>query len=252
MVEKNGKFVCLQCGRCCNENLLTDETSQAEKEAETKLTEKNPYFVPNEVKPGPFLHDFEKKEIEEALKSKGIEAKIAPETALFDCKTRTWIAINWKIIGQPCPCLKDKKCLIYNERPLQCRYWPLIPIERGFNIESHCSALNKEFGLSLCEDKKRAAKFFWKQLIYLNKDRFTTEGEADIIRRLQSLGIIQLSVGCTKEEIQKIYGSQKTLGLLAFLDENKLADSQKLIKGWKENCSKKVMEKKLKEKYATL
>lgn len=86
------------------------------------------------------LFDFEKERFEELGKKLNIKLKFVPENILIETSSKRLVCLNWGILGNPCPFLdKNKKCLIYKDRALICRAFPIEKIpEKIQNLKPNC------------------------------------------------------------------------------------------------------------------
>jgi Fe-S-cluster containining protein len=71
------------------------------------------------------IEEWEVKRINDLSKEKGVNVKIKPLYSIFDVTNQVSLVYRWILEGKDCPFLKDNQCLIYNERPLRCRTYPL-------------------------------------------------------------------------------------------------------------------------------
>ena len=86
------------------------------------------------------------------------EVSLFPEALIKPClaigtfpQDRKFIILTFQLTEMVCPYLKDKKCMIYNKRPVSCRAYPVVdrPKEPGLGLASECTeyiALKKQFG----------------------------------------------------------------------------------------------------------
>ncbi len=71
------------------------------------------------------LNEWEVEKIKKAAKDKNIEVNVAPLYAVFDLNQNISLVYRWLLEGKDCPFLKNDKCLIYEDRPMRCRSYPL-------------------------------------------------------------------------------------------------------------------------------
>lgn len=96
------KFSCLHCSKCC------------------KSEKKGISF-------GLRLFDFEAKILKKRAKELNISADIIPCTTIADKHSNKNIAIFYMFDNtEICPFLKENKCIVYEERPVMCRAFPII------------------------------------------------------------------------------------------------------------------------------
>ena len=70
-------------------------------------------------------------------------------------KELTYAKNGDRFIKYPCPFYGDNSCIIYNDRPIACRTYPLSILKnRGIFISNKCESIRKYFG-ELCELEKK-------------------------------------------------------------------------------------------------
>jgi Fe-S-cluster containining protein len=128
-------FECQKCGHCC----------KSFKDEERGLK-------------GLPLFEWEKEELEKVAKEKGIELNIEVTDIIYDKKSNSYICLNFSLIQEPCPFLKETQCSIYNKRPLICRAFPLVKspltMKEGekFDLSSFIDCPNFDFKSFLMEN----------------------------------------------------------------------------------------------------
>ncbi|MFA5857295.1 MAG: YkgJ family cysteine cluster protein [Candidatus Pacearchaeota archaeon] len=121
------KFECKCCGTCC----------RIFKDVEKGLT-------------GLPLFEWEKEELENIAKEKGIKLNIQPTDLVFDKRSGFYICGNFSLKHEPCPFLVNNKCSIYEHRPLVCKAYPLVdnPLynkDHRFDLSSFMKCQNFDF-----------------------------------------------------------------------------------------------------------
>lgn len=95
------KFECKKCGHCCKH---LDEGG---------ATNKLP------------LWEWEVERLKDLAEEKGIQLIIEPVDLILDKKTNRAICTQF-YLKAPCPFLKENKCIIYKDRPLVCKAFPMV------------------------------------------------------------------------------------------------------------------------------
>ena len=84
---------------------------------------------------------------------KGLSYKLGIARSKF--RDLTYTKDGLRYIKYPCPFYKDNECIIYNDRPLACRVYPLSVLKnKGIFIHNQCTSIKKYFG-ELCENEKK-------------------------------------------------------------------------------------------------
>lgn len=116
------KFTCNSCGDCCSNF--------------------------GDLGTLPLFND-EKKRLEELGKNLNISTEFIPENVMMDDITGAIFCGNWGMKGNPCPFLdKNNKCLIYKNRPLICKAFPIYKIvksEKDLNLGCFINCKNFDF-----------------------------------------------------------------------------------------------------------
>lgn len=64
--------------------------------------------------------------LKKEAKKRKINLDLRPINILFDENSKIYFFPQYGMFNEPCPFLKENKCLIYEERPYVCRMFPLI------------------------------------------------------------------------------------------------------------------------------
>ncbi len=103
MTKQKVKFKCISCGKCC----------QTFRDQEAKSN-------------GLPLREWELAKFKELAKKHNVKINIQPIDIALEKRSGLYFCVDFKQIIEPCPFLdKNKRCLIYSERPLTCRMYPL-------------------------------------------------------------------------------------------------------------------------------
>jgi len=96
------RFKCIQCGACC-------------KDISGKLTSSR----------GLPLFEWEVKKIKKLAKKHNLPIEIKPIDNILDKLSGLYFCTGYLIKNEPCTFLKNNKCLIYKNRPIICRAFPI-------------------------------------------------------------------------------------------------------------------------------
>jgi len=134
-LEKQPRFSCSGCGKCCRELLGMGVTAGL-----LLLPEEIPLFPDHLIKP---------------CQAKGTHPNDKKKFYLLTLQYTENVCIH----------LKDNKCMIYNKRPLVCRAFPLqlIDKEEGFVFSPECpeylklkNQFGNRFALNMPEEHRQA------------------------------------------------------------------------------------------------
>jgi len=115
------KFECDCCGECCKK--FQPNLSEFS-ELISDLNGPEYYYNVREIAGLP-LFEWEVKELNNESKKLGISLEIKPDKIVIDLLSNKKIVYSWKLLQEPCPFLKNNKCLVYDKRPLICKGYPL-------------------------------------------------------------------------------------------------------------------------------
>jgi len=133
------RFECNSCGKCCRQLRLPSEGPAPQQGPA--------YFLAPPGERGPTIFEWEKERLEAKANELGVALEILPLQVLFDSSTSGRIvALLWHQTREPCPFLNEKNlCMIYEDRPLACRAFPLFGSRVSWN-----RFRRKPFASALC------------------------------------------------------------------------------------------------------
>lgn len=102
------KFECSRCGKCCKSESVNGRRG---------------FYA--------FLFDFEVKRLRQSAEKLGIDLQVKPFFVLNDEISKQGIVVFYEFFSEDCPFYKDG-CLIYAERPLMCRAFPVFQTKPFF------------------------------------------------------------------------------------------------------------------------
>jgi len=139
------KFFCKGCGKCCREIKSRDSGKEY-----PSFSGKGIAITLNE--PMLSIFGFEKEAIEKEADKKNISVRIVPEQVLFDTRNKKTVILTYTFSGEMCAFLSnDKKCTIYENRPVHCRAHP-APV--GLRRLSESSGKNPlTFNTKVCDSE---------------------------------------------------------------------------------------------------
>ena len=131
----NRIFNCVRCGFCCAE----DKHNPEKKENNIK----------SDSKKGIVVYPEESDIIDMMTQIKQIPVEFKEESIILDIKNKRIIVTQFKFLFNEegfCPFFKENRCLIYDQRPLFCRAYPLVLKQTesnkvDMNIEWDCQSL---------------------------------------------------------------------------------------------------------------
>lgn len=145
------KFRCQKCGECCKD--YNEEIEES----------------------GILLFEWEKNKLDVLAEDLGIEFNPQP-LYIYKIKDNVWITDSYIIKHNPCPFLKENKCLIHKDKPRTCKIFPLddftfFPEENRFNliVGAKCKGFNKNLS-PLLNGRKSA-----KEILIILKNYFGKE-----------------------------------------------------------------------------
>ncbi|GEM_PF-3411825 len=236
------KFVCNKCGKCCNQDIAIDEKDSAIEYGFGTL------FC-GATKSGIPLPDSEKKEIESQAKEKGKKIEIVPLRSFFDLKSKTWIVVQWKMLGKNCQFSSGKECLIYKNRPMVCKYWPLSQSGKECAISDNCIGFSAKKE-RIAGNNKKTALFFWEELIALNQAMAAFQATVSLLLETGKAGAVSLSRNTPKKSIEENCLETKTKGILEFIANAAGISESALLCGIKKASSRKKISEKQKSTLA--
>ena len=199
-------FICVKCGSCCK----SFKENKEELSIKGKIIEL--------TKPSLFIFDWEKGFFP--------EDSLMPGSCAFDMKNNTLIILNYALKSSACPNTKDNICLIYENRPLTCRFYPcpLHDIEKDNKIQSAfglCKAelptkeIIKWLGNSTREEARRKFHFrYGDGFIYGMISNILLENYASFLSQLEKQGIVSLATdSISLDELNKRVKSSKSIGI---------------------------------------
>jgi Fe-S-cluster containining protein len=107
------KFKCSGCATCCK-TLGQGEQPKRRQNGFVKILDAK----------GLPLFGWEHEKLKKLAGEKGIKADFRPSAVVFD-KDGKALIISYILKGPLCPFLNDGRCIIYEDRPLRCRAYPL-------------------------------------------------------------------------------------------------------------------------------
>ncbi len=107
------KFKCSGCATCCK-TLGQGEEKKSKQDGFVRILDAK----------GLPLFCWEHEKLKKLAAEKGLKADFRPSAVIFDKAGKAFI-ISYVLKGPLCPFLKDNKCIIYEDRPLRCRAYPL-------------------------------------------------------------------------------------------------------------------------------
>jgi Fe-S-cluster containining protein len=214
------KFKCSMCSFCCsNLGRKSNEKPSEEKKEESQLNLIPPFQL-YPKKDGLHLYEFEYKKLKKLAEDKGIKVKFSPFMILFDLNTDKCLVLDWFIDEKICPFLKDNKCIIYDERPLLCRRYPLI-IQSAEN-----SKLDINFGYcpSNLKEKNSVGKIkkYYKEILdSAIQDYNTQKKDKIIILEAIKKKIIRPAVRYRMDFLRKRADKAEKISIYDFLGEKR-------------------------------
>jgi len=232
------------CGKCCrvlrNFSELGEEEKALRKKDYQNTNEKTIFYILPEIeKTSLALFEFEVERLKQLAKEKNIVLKIAPLKGVLS-SSGTPVIFNWMLDHDSCPFLENNRCLIYEDRPLVCRSFPLYT--------SVASALEGEkkimiFPSNLCPSMKATSEIsgqmtideYSKKLGEVYGDIFSDSVKFDLtnffiekyIEALMQMGLINMTSKISKDEF--VNRCQKSsLSLFEFMLQKRLARKEEL------------------------
>ena len=172
------KFSCQRCGTCCTNigGRFSDIEVKLIEKAFRKLEKLGIYLA---ISPKDFSIPLFPEEVNILLKhSKELKIDFHPLPKLFliDSKDKSCRVIEWDLGAKSCPFYAVKKgCLVYENRPLACRSFPVILEPDGYKLLKLCPEtkhliLSNEEIEKIFVDEVKHAKEFLKR-VEENKER---------------------------------------------------------------------------------
>lgn len=227
-MEEEQKFVCKKCGTCCR---LSETKEQG----------------------GLAIDEWDIKRLLKLAKEKGKVLDINPVYGIYDSISKKRLVIQYGLYenGKNCPFLENNKCLIYNERPLFCRAFP-VALESPFgrddvpNLITYSACPNvsdiikKRNKVSDIEMYKRFFSVY--EDIFLQALEFHFGGNIvlEIFKKLSERGLINAVPPFKQKE---------DVGLLAFALEKKVITQKEIDKKVKSIENLEYAKKIMKEVY---
>ena len=180
-------FQCISCGNCCS-HIRGRISDKDIKFLEEYAYGKMPLIQLHPVEKISFpLWDWEVKKLD-------IEkGNIKPSKAIFDLNTNTSIIVNYFMDSDSCNFLNDNRCLIYDNRPNICKFFPFntgpfskenIKKENLFGI---CPGLDKIYN-EITDEIENMIKFFHENF----KNEFLNMVQHDIIMEWNNRSMVDL------------------------------------------------------------
>lgn len=227
-MEMGLKFRCICCGECCRK--ISDEDSSLK---------------------GLPLFEWEVEKIKKLAEQNKIKIDIKPIDYVFDRKSKKYFCTGYSLTQEPCPFLKDKKCLIHKDRPIVCRAFPVARNPEFFDDVPDLSCFSKcpnfdfkaflreslgleegkDFNLSKEKLNEEYAKTFDKEIMENSLKRDSVLSYFDeMMATLSEDELIDI------ELVEKVPENTEVVPFLQFLVKNGFIgqkDKEKLIEDWK-------------------
>jgi len=168
------KFICRRCGKCCTD--IGGRFSQREADEIKKAFESlERYGIKLVLSPEEFsipLSPEEKNRLEKLAIELGID--FSPKPKLILKRSNKTEILEWDLGSRSCPFYSNHKCLVYKDRPLACKSFPVILKPHGFEL------------LDICPEAKRFSPDEIEKA-FPEESRYAREFSARIMRIKENL-----------------------------------------------------------------
>jgi Fe-S-cluster containining protein len=161
------------------------------------------------------LFNEEKERYERLAKKLEIDIEFVHENVMMDEETGIVFSANWGLKGDPCPFLNnDNKCIIYEERALICKSFPIekINIDGSYlNLGNfmHCDNFNHQEAI---DSKKKSIDIYGEECVSSREEiQRRQKNISEKINALITLGKIKL------KKVEKFY-SLDILSIETFIE----------------------------------
>lgn len=182
------KFSCTKCANCC----IT--LGKGEGAADSGLP----------------LFSWEYRRLSRFASENGIKADFAADIIVGD----TNLVAGWILKGPICPFLKEKECIIYEQRPIRCRSYPVEvrnvngKVRFGSNI---CPSIPTQYQNGFSSDKDTQS--FMKELHECFGEAMVTAWQEFLLRD---------KISCFAEKLKCYKASEDLIDIFDILIENKI------------------------------
>ncbi|MGV8151254.1 MAG: YkgJ family cysteine cluster protein [Candidatus Woesearchaeota archaeon] len=126
---KSKIFICTKCGECCHIREKKNISEEEERKYHLYMYKKFGIIYLAKLSEITINVWPEEKDLLEAeAKKRGIKILLRPKRAFYDSKDNALVILDYFIDHGICPFFdrKEKKCTVYNIRPLICQSYPLL------------------------------------------------------------------------------------------------------------------------------
>ena len=192
-------FHCEKCTNCCK-NLFKEQ------EKSFGLT----------------LFDFEAEILKKEAKKKKIALSLGPVNFIADKVSKKAIVLLWSIENKECPFLDKKECVIYENRPLVCRAFPVVSTGiRGNRPMIRSMLCPNEIGTSLGDKDKLSIAL--KKLMRRYEENFLSCYLLEKIEENEK-NVIEILIKEEKIKSRKEKKGFRFIGLMEYFRKNEISD----------------------------
>lgn len=192
------EFHCQRCTNCCK-NLFKEQKKSF----------------------GLTLFDFEAEILKK--KAKKIALSLKPVNFIADKVSKKAIVLLWSIENKECPFLDKKECIIYENRPLVCRAFPVVSTGIHGNRPMIRSMLcSQETGFAGLGEKDKLSVAL-KKLMQRYGENFISCYLLEKIEQNEK-NVLEILIKEEKIKPRKDKGSFKFIGLMEYFRKNEISD----------------------------
>lgn len=194
-------FQCQRCTNCCR-NVFTEEDKSF----------------------GLILFDFEAEILRRKAREKKLALSLKPVNFVPDKNSKKAIVIFWRMENRECPFLEKDECVIYGERPLVCRAFPVVStgvFKNGEMIRSMLCPREQDFPGFGTKDSLITAL---KKLMQRYRENFLSCYLLEKIEENEKK-LIEMLIKEEKIKPRKEKKGFKFIGFMEYLRNNKMLDN---------------------------